>query len=151
MKILYGIQATGNGHISRGRVMAKYLAEQNFEVTYLFSGREQNQLFEMEVFGDYLWREGLTFVTQYGKIDYLKTAAGNNIFRFINDIYQLDVEPYDLIITDFEPITAWAANGRVNRVLLLAINMPLVKGHRLPGNHGLLNRSCAILLQLINR
>ncbi|WP_448564486.1 MJ1255/VC2487 family glycosyltransferase [Thalassotalea ganghwensis] len=109
MKILYGIQATGNGHISRGRVMAKYLAEHQFDVTYLFSGRARDKLFEMEVFGDYLWREGLTFVTNYGQINYLKTALGNNIFKFINDIYQLDIERYDLVITDFEPITAWAA------------------------------------------
>ena len=33
MKILYGVQATGNGHISRSRVMAHYLAEHNADVT----------------------------------------------------------------------------------------------------------------------
>mgnify|MGYP000683759836 CR=1 FL=1 len=54
MKILYGIQATGNGHISRSRVMAKYFAQAGIEVTYLISGREQSELFDMEIFGDYI-------------------------------------------------------------------------------------------------
>ena len=109
MKILYGIQATGNGHISRSRVMAKYLKEQNVDVTYLFSGREKEKLFDMEVFGDYLYRRGLTFSTSAGQMNYVKTAFTNNIFGFIRDIYALDVSQYDLVITDFEPITAWAA------------------------------------------
>ncbi|GHF97853.1 MJ1255/VC2487 family glycosyltransferase [Thalassotalea marina] len=109
MKILYGIQATGNGHISRSRVMAKYLKQHKVDVTYLFSGREQEKLFDMEIFGDYLYRRGLTFSTSAGQMNYVKTLFTNNVFGFIRDIYSLDVSEYDLVITDFEPITAWAA------------------------------------------
>lgn len=109
MKILYGIQGTGNGHISRCRMMAKYLNKTNFDVTYLISGREKDKLFDMDVFGDFLHRDGLTFVTKNGKIDTLASARSNNIFKFIRDIKRLDVSDYDLILTDFEPITAWAA------------------------------------------
>ncbi len=109
MKILYGIQATGNGHISRSRVMAKYLQQANVEVTYLFSGREKDKLFDMEVFGDFIHLPGLTFKTKDGNIDYVQTMLTNNIFRFMKDILTLDLTTYDLIITDFEPITAWAA------------------------------------------
>ena len=109
MKILYGIQATGNGHISRSRVMAKYLKQCGVDVTYLFSGREKENLFDMEIFGDYMYREGLTFVTTAGKMDYLQTLKTNNVFSLFKDILTLDIDQYDLIITDFEPITAWAA------------------------------------------
>lgn len=109
MKILYGIQATGNGHISRSRVMAKYFKENNVDVTYLFSGREQHKLFDMAIFGDYLYRRGLTFETQAGKINYLETILKNNMVKFAYDIFTLDVSDYDLIITDFEPVSAWAA------------------------------------------
>jgi len=112
MKILYGIQGTGNGHISRCRVMAKYLAQQsNVNVTYLFSGREKHKFFDMEVFGDYLHRDGLTFVTKAGKIDYLATIRKNNLVKFFRDIRTLDVSEYDLVITDFEPVSAWAAKN----------------------------------------
>ncbi|GHE84915.1 MJ1255/VC2487 family glycosyltransferase [Thalassotalea profundi] len=109
MKILYGIQATGNGHISRGRVMAKYLAQSQIDVTYLFSGREQHNLFEMEAFGEYIHRKGLTFATVNGQINHLKTFKDNSLIDFIKDVKSLNVDAYDLIITDFEPITAWAA------------------------------------------
>ncbi|WP_275451435.1 glycosyltransferase family protein, partial [Photobacterium sanctipauli] len=60
MKILYGVQGTGNGHISRAREMARALASQGAEVDYLFSGRPADQYFDMEGFGDYQTRRGLT-------------------------------------------------------------------------------------------
>jgi UDP:flavonoid glycosyltransferase YjiC (YdhE family) len=37
MKILYGVQGTGNGHISRARLMADAFSRRNdVEVDYLF-------------------------------------------------------------------------------------------------------------------
>lgn len=89
--------------------MAKYLAQAQVDVTYLFSGRQQKHLFEMDVFGEYQHRCGLTFSTVNGQLNYWKTAIENNVFRLIKDIKSLDLAPYDLVITDFEPITAWAA------------------------------------------
>ena len=56
MRILYGVQATGNGHITRARVMAPALRNAGIEVDYLFSGRPADQLFNMEPFGDYQTR-----------------------------------------------------------------------------------------------
>lgn len=130
MKILYGIQATGNGHISRSRVMAKYFKERNIDVTYLLSGRDKSKLFDMEVFGDFIYRTGLTFATHHGKIDHWSTFKGNNFFRFMNDVRSLDVTPYDLVITDFEPITAWAA--KLSRVNSLAIGHQYAFGANTP-------------------
>lgn len=112
MKILYGVQATGNGHIARSRIMAKKLKAHNVDVTFLFSGRPKEKLFDMESFGDYMHRQGLTFVVENGKVNYLATAVNNNIAAFIYDLYSLSLDEFDLIITDFEPVTAWAAKLR---------------------------------------
>jgi hypothetical protein len=44
----------------------------------------------MGIFGDYLWRSGLTFETKQGHVQYLKTALRNNILQFISDIRTLE-------------------------------------------------------------
>lgn len=109
MKIFYGVQATGNGHITRARAMAPKLKEAGIETTWQFTGRPWEQLFEMDVFGDYQWRSGLTFATQAGHVQYLKTALENPLARFVRDVKNLDLSGYDLVVCDFEPVTAWAA------------------------------------------
>ncbi len=110
MKILYGVQGTGNGHITRARHMANALASRpDMTVDYFFSGRNKHAYFDMTPFGDYESGRGLTFVTQNGRIDYRKTITQNNLFNLVNEIKTLMVKDYDLIINDFEPITAWAA------------------------------------------
>ncbi|WDE12966.1 MJ1255/VC2487 family glycosyltransferase [Thalassomonas haliotis] len=130
MKVLYGIQATGNGHISRCRIMAKYLKQQNIDVTYLVSGRAKQDLFDMEVFGDFQHRRGLTFVTNHGEVNYAATAINNNLVRFVRDIYTLDLTPYDVVITDFEPVTAWA--GKLRNKTVIGIGHQYAFGHKTP-------------------
>lgn len=110
MKILYGIQGTGNGHITRARVMAEaFNRRPGVSVDYLFSGRQQDQYFDMQVFGDYQTRQGLSFVTINGQVSRLQTLKQANLVRFIKDVGDLDLSDYDLVINDFEPISAWAA------------------------------------------
>ncbi|WP_367988151.1 MJ1255/VC2487 family glycosyltransferase [Vibrio sp. NTOU-M3] len=109
MKILYGVQGTGNGHTARARAMARALAEQSVEVDFLFSGREESQYFSMQAFGDYQTRKGLTFCSYKGKVNYFQTAMRNNIWRFYQDVAQLELSNYDLVLNDFEPVSAWAA------------------------------------------
>src|SRR5690606_32291490 len=43
-----------------------------------------------------------------GGLSYMKTALGNNFLNALKDIKSVPVEGYDLIINDFEPISAWA-------------------------------------------
>ena len=117
MKIFYGIQGTGNGHITRGRIMAQELHAANLEVTYLFTGRPQDKFFDMHVFNDYHWREGLTFNTQKGKINHLKTVLESKPLHFLRDIKELDLSSYDLVICDFEPVTAWAARQQRKKTI----------------------------------
>ncbi|MBY6213165.1 hypothetical protein KUV95_16560 [Microbulbifer agarilyticus] len=113
MKILYGVQGTGNGHISRARAMAEAFQQfPELEVQWLFSGRPPEKLFAMDVFGDYWWREGLTFVHKEGKIDQLATARQLDLRKLLKDIRELPVNDFDLVISDFEPVTAWAAKKR---------------------------------------
>ncbi len=112
MRILYGVQATGNGHITRARAMAPALASAGIEVDYLFSGREPEKLFDMEDFGDFRCHAGLTFAIASGRIRYLETLKRNLGSGILHDVLALDLAPYDLVLTDFEPITAWAARLR---------------------------------------
>ncbi|ENM5880977.1 MJ1255/VC2487 family glycosyltransferase [Vibrio metoecus] len=109
MKILYGIQGTGNGHIARSRAMCAALKQHQVEVDYLFSGRPAANYFSMECFGDFATRRGLSFVTENGHVNYVKTLCKNSLWEFWQDVQALDLSAYDLILNDFEPITAWAA------------------------------------------
>lgn len=109
MKLLYGVQGTGNGHLARARLMAKELYTAGIEVDFLFSGRAAEKYFDMDVFGDYQVRTGLTFNTHKGRVNYLKTLSQANIYNLFRDINNLNLTAYDLVITDFEPISAWAA------------------------------------------
>lgn len=109
MKILYGVQATGNGHITRARVMAPALANEGIQVDFLFSGRDPDKFFNMEPFGDYQIRRGLTFSVTDGKIDRWRSLTQNNLFQLVRDVRDLSLDEYDLVISDFEPVTAWAA------------------------------------------
>lgn len=109
MKILYGVQGTGNGHIARARAMANALKAKNVDVDFLFSGREGDKYFSMEAFGDYQTRHGLTFFSEQGQVKYGKTFLKNNLWRFRREITELDLSRYDLVLNDFEPVSAWAA------------------------------------------
>lgn len=110
MKILYGVQGTGNGHISRARAMAESF-ENYPEVTvdWLFSGRTPENYFDMACFGDYQAYQGLTFVYKQGVVKKLDTLFNAAPRKLLTDIRELDLSSYDLVITDFEPISAWAA------------------------------------------
>ena len=117
MKILYGVQGTGNGHITRARAMATELKKHPIDVTYVFSGRERDKLFDMDLFGEFRVFRGLTFSAGQGKISPLRTALNNNFPQLLSDIKHLDVDQYDLVLSDFEPVTAWAGWLRKKKVI----------------------------------
>ena len=117
MRILYGVQATGNGHITRARIMAKALAKTDAKVDWIFSGRAREDFFDMDIFGDYQAYRGLTFAIKSGRVLYFKTALSSNFWQFYQDVRTLNVEGYDLIINDFEPVSAWAAKRAGKKVI----------------------------------
>ncbi|MGB5324161.1 MAG: MJ1255/VC2487 family glycosyltransferase [Pseudomonadales bacterium] len=130
MKILYGVQGTGNGHISRARMMAKHFTKLGVEVDYLFSGRAADKYFDMEPFGDYQVKKGLTFHSKNGEVSYLRTALVNNLWRFFRDVASLELQAYELVISDFEPVTAWAA--KLSRKPVLGIGHQYAFGKQTP-------------------
>jgi uncharacterized protein (TIGR00661 family) len=127
MKLLYGVQGTGNGHISRARMMAMHFAEKNIDVQFLFSGRAPEQYFDMDVFGDYQLRAGLSFATDKGSISAIKTLAQVKPFTFIRDVRALDLSHYDAVVTDFEPVTAWA--GRLQKKPVIGVGHQYAFGY----------------------
>lgn len=110
MKILFGVQGTGNGHISRCRTLAKALTAVGADVDYIFSGRDAKDYFDMDAFGHYSVYEGMSFATKNGKINLRKTIQRIKAFRLIKDVRDLNLDQYDTIISDFEPVSAWAAH-----------------------------------------
>ena len=120
MKILYGVQGTGNGHLTKARIMAKALSSAGAQVDWVFSGRDPKGYFDMELFGDYRCFAGLTLVTRKGRVLPFKTLTQNRFIQLYRDIRKLDLSGYDLIINDFEPVSAWAARREGKPVLGLS-------------------------------
>lgn len=109
MRILFGVQGTGNGHISRSRTLAKALKAVGLQVDYVFSGRPADGYFDMAEFADYRAFSGLTFVTHEGKICPWRTLQKASLRTFWHDLKALNCQDYDLVISDFEPLTAYGA------------------------------------------
>ena len=106
MKILYGIQLTGNGHITRSIQIIKSLKESGCEVDIITSGNNSQLEIPYEVKNHY---RGLSFFyNRSGGIDWIKTIKSLDLTQFLKDI-KYDVRGYDLVISDFEPISAWSA------------------------------------------
>ena len=105
MKILYAIQGTGNGHLSRARAIIPELCRHG-EVDVLISGMQVDVALEYPV---KFRLKGLGFIFgKDGGIDLLATYRKNKIRRFKREVNSLPVEEYDLVISDFEPVSAWA-------------------------------------------
>jgi len=109
LRILYGIQGTGNGHLARARSLLPALRRANIEVDCLFSGRDPSEFFDMTVFGEFRSVKGFTLVVERGKLKLPATLYHNNILRFVREVASLQLDHYDLVISDFEPVSAWAA------------------------------------------
>lgn len=106
MNILYGVQATGNGHISRSREIIGCLKDKGHDVFVILSGRDPSALWDMEAFKPFTTFKGLTFTTQKGKVKYVKTALNLGLVQFYKDIKSFDASKFDIVITDFEPVSA---------------------------------------------
>ncbi|MDB5140670.1 MAG: glycosyl transferase [Mucilaginibacter sp.] len=105
MKILYAIQGTGNGHISRAREIVPLL-QQYGDLDLLVSGTEAevslSQLLKYRF-------HGFSFVFgTNGGVDNWATFKIMNLPQLWRDIRSLHLKQYDLVINDFEPVSAWA-------------------------------------------
>ena len=131
MKILYGIQSTGNGHFTRSSKIIGKLIKSGCHVDIITSGNNSQINFPFPIKRNF---RGLTFYYDgKGEIDYTKTFFELKFFRLLKDI-KMDISDYDLIISDYEPITAWAAEfqnkisiGISNQCSFLSKNTPRPK------------------------
>jgi uncharacterized protein (TIGR00661 family) len=106
MKILYAIQGTGNGHMARAQEILPILNDYA-KVDILLSGRQCELSLPYPI---HYRLKGLGFIFgKNGGIDYKKTLWDNSLFSFMKEVRQLPVRQYDLVINDFEPVSAWAA------------------------------------------
>lgn len=105
MKILYAVQGTGNGHLSRARDIIPQLKRYG-QVDILVSGTQADVQLDEDIKYQY---SGISFIFgKKGGVDVLRTIYQLKFFRFLKNIFQLPVHQYDLIINDFEPVTAWS-------------------------------------------
>ncbi len=107
MRILYGVQATGNGHITRSRTVISKLKQAGHEVTTVLSGRPRDMLrWHLGDFEPYIVCKGLTFTVDRDRVDYWNTVTHADFVQLAKDIFSLPDKNWDLVITDYEPITA---------------------------------------------
>lgn len=105
MKILYAVQATGNGHISRAMELMPYL-KQYGRVDVFLSGSNSHLQANLPI----VYRSkgvGLLYNAN-GALAYPKIVQQLNVSRLVKEVRQLPVEKYDVVINDFECITAMA-------------------------------------------
>lgn len=109
MKILYAIQGTGNGHISRAREIVPLL-QQHGDVDLLISGTQADVKLSQEI---KFQLHGFSFIFgKKGGVNHYQTWKSMNLPRFISDMRKLPLKDYNLILNDFEPVTAWACRLR---------------------------------------
>jgi uncharacterized protein (TIGR00661 family) len=105
MKILYAIQGTGNGHLSRARDIIPMLQLKG-TVDILVSGCQADVSLPFPIKYSF---KGLSFIFgKNGGIDLLETYKKSNLRHLFKEINSLPIEDYDLVINDFEPVSAWA-------------------------------------------
>jgi len=109
MKILYAIQGTGNGHVSRAREIVPLLQRYG-EVDLLISGTQADVKLEQEVRFRF---HGFSFIFgKKGGVDHYGTWKTMDLPQFRRDMAKLPLKDYNLILNDFEPVTAWACRNR---------------------------------------
>ena len=105
MKILYAIQGTGNGHVSRANEIIPFLIGK-CELDIMLSGTQADVGLDYPI---KFFSQGLGFIFgKKGGVDLYKTFKQLQSKRFLKEVKTLPVEDYDLVINDFEPISAWA-------------------------------------------
>lgn len=105
MKIFYAVQATGNGHISRAMELLPYL-QQYGSVDVFLSGANSTLPSTLPV--TYRSKGLSLFYSNSGGLSYKKILQSFAPLRLIKEIKELPVDKYDLVINDFECITALA-------------------------------------------
>ena len=105
MKIFYAVQATGNGHISRANQIYPYLKKYG-EVDFLLSGCNANLHLCIEA--KYTCMGCSLHYDDRGGLHYPGIIKNLRPYGIYKDASALPLENYDVIINDFDIVTAIA-------------------------------------------
>ena len=125
MKILYGINTNGQGHINRARVFINELMNDGHEVHVLLSGKEP-PAYAYKIAPVTFFKRGPIDIYKDHKLKYMKTYQVNlahlgELTKNRRDLLELaHEEDYDVIFTDFEPTVSVA--GRALEKTLICID-----------------------------
>ncbi len=109
MKILYAIQGTGNGHLSRAKEILPALLKRA-QIDIMVSGTQAEIKLPYKIKYKFT---GLSFYFgKNGGVDFIRTLKKNSLITFFKEVESCPVKNYDLVISDFEPISAWACQFR---------------------------------------
>lgn len=109
MKILYAIQGTGNGHIARAEDIVPLLRQYG-ELDLFVSGAQADIKLPYPV---KYKSKGLSFYFgKSGGVDLVKTFKRNSSKDIYKEVKHFPVEKYDVVINDFEPVSAWACKKK---------------------------------------
>ncbi len=126
MKILYAIQGTGNGHLCRAREIVPILRK-IADVDVLMSGTQTDVNFPFPIRYRF---NGMSFVFgKNGGIDLPATYLQLSTRTMMKDIAQLPVEDYQLVLNDFEPVSAWACKQKNLPCISLSHQSAVVNKH----------------------
>ncbi len=118
MKILYAIQGTGNVQCFQSERNYSHPSKKYGELDILISGTQADVNLDEEI--KYQFKGfGFDFGTK-GGIDYKSSFRKADFSQLIKDIRNLPVKDYDLVINDFEPVTAWACKLRGKKSVALS-------------------------------
>lgn len=109
MRIIYGVQGTGHGHVVRSRAIVSELKARGHEVHCILSARRKASFPGMEVFEPCTVFRGFTGHADGGKVHLTRSIAQLRIPSFFKDARSFDASSFDLAISDFEPVTGWIA------------------------------------------
>lgn len=105
MKIFYAIQATGNGHISRAIQLYPYLKKFG-TVDFFLSGSNATLPVDLNV--KFKSKGCSLLYSKCGGLDYLAIAKNIRPLQMYKDAKALPLKDYDVVINDFDSITALA-------------------------------------------
>jgi len=125
-KIIYGVAGEGFGHSSRSHLIGQRLIDAGHDV--MFAGSKKSLAYLKQYFGKRVRQIfGLSFAYVNGRIDKSETLKRNLLNlpegnKQNDELFRKHFEPFqpDLVISDFEPFSAWWAWR--NRVPFISID-----------------------------
>lgn len=114
MNILYGITTHGQGHLNRGAEMIRRLRARGHRVSVLLTGIAPAP-YARAVLGEHEFVRLPSFVIRDGAVDLARSACAlarclpRRVAAVADVAARLARDRVDLVLSDFEPVCAWAA------------------------------------------